>query len=242
MDIANSLKYIAISSTLVIFVMFNDKNMNPKLRFLTYLIYLLQFQTFLSAQPVEYPARQPDFEVNSFAQDSDGYVWFATSRGLARFNGSSYMTWNATDLEGGMPNDNVMSLMYGSEGTMWIGTECGLGYMADGIYSHNGEAVYNPVSSIKELDEEHILALGKDGLVKMTKDDLKAVAVYYSVGTSWLEHVLVADRGHVWFASSQNDSTYLYILDNDLEVINKTYLDRKLTDSERCIRRLLPDG
>ena len=78
MDIANSLKYIANSSILVIFVMFNIDRMNLKLRFLTYLIYLLQFQTFLSAQPLEYSIRQPDFEVNSFAQDNDGYVWLAT--------------------------------------------------------------------------------------------------------------------------------------------------------------------
>ena len=233
-DIANSLKYIANSSILVIFVMFNIDRMNQKLRFLTYLIYLLSFQAFLSAQPVEYSTRQPDFEVNSFAQDNDGYVWLATSRGLARFNGSSYMTWHATDVEGGMPNDNVMSLLYDSKGKLWIGTECGLGYMTDGKYSHTGEAVYNPISSIKELDEDHILALGKDGLVKFRKDDLRAEAVHYSIGTSWLEHVLVTDRGHVWFASSQNDSTYLYILDNDLEVINKTYMDTGLEVAGIC--------
>ena len=214
--------------------MFNIKRMNQKLRFLTYLIYLLQFQTFLAAQPVEYATRQPDFEVNSFGQDSDGYVWFATSRGLARFNGSSYMTWRATDVEGGMPNDNVMSLMYDSAGTMWIGTECGLGYMTGGRYSHTLEAVYNPISSIRELDEDHILVLGKDGLVKFRKDDLRADAVHYSIGTSWLEHVLVTDRGDVWFASSQNDSTYLYILDKDLEVINRTYLDTGLEVAGIC--------
>ena len=239
MDIANSLKNIANSSILVIFVMFNIKRMNRILLFLAYLIYLLSFSPFLSAQPVEYSTRQPDFEVNSFAQDSDGYVWLATSRGLARFNGSSYMIWRATDVEGGMPNDNVMSLLYDSEGTMWIGTECGLGYKTDGVYAHNGEAVYNPVSSIKELDEEHILALGKDGLVKMRKEDLETVDVHYSVGTSLLEHVLVTRKGEVWFASSRNDSTYLYVLNDSLDVRYEGYLGHDLSVAGICE---LPSG
>ena len=51
-------------------------------------------------------------EVHAFSQDSEGYVWIATSRGLARFNGTGYLTWNAGGNTGDLPNDKVMSLMY----------------------------------------------------------------------------------------------------------------------------------
>lgn len=109
-----------------------------KLCFLTSLIYLSSFLCILSAQTVTYSVRQPDFEVSAFAQDREGYVWVATSRGLARFNGSGYMTWNSTDETGGLPNDKILSLLYDGQDRMWVGTECGFGVMKDGIHTHNG--------------------------------------------------------------------------------------------------------
>jgi len=205
-----------------------------KLCFLTNLIYLSSFLCILSAQTTTYSVRQPDFEVSAFAQDKEGYIWVATSRGLARFNGSGYMTWNSTGETGGLPNDKILSLLYDGQDRMWVGTECGFGVMKDGIHTHNGEAVYNPITAIREMGDEHILALGKDGLVKMHKDGFRTAAVHYSPGTSWLEHILVTQRGDVWFACSSNDSTYLYILDGDLDVRAKTYLGKGLEVAGIC--------
>lgn len=213
--------------------------MKRKLCFLTNLIYLSFSICPALAQTSEYLFRQPDVEVNAFAQDAEGYIWMATSHGLARFDGSGYLTWTATKEEGGLQNDNVLSLLYDSDGTLWVGTECGYGYMNDGWFTHNGEAVYNPVSSVKEMDDSHILMLGKDGLVKFRKDDVSAVAVYSSVGTSWLENVLVTDKQEVWFISRSNDSTFVDVLDSDLRLKVHTYMGMNMEVSGLC---QLPDG
>ncbi|MGN1219770.1 MAG: two-component regulator propeller domain-containing protein [Candidatus Cryptobacteroides sp.] len=61
------------------------------------------------AQEVAYSVRQPSMEVNAFSQDSDGYVWIATSKGLARFNGSGYKIWYATNDDNGISNDVPLS-------------------------------------------------------------------------------------------------------------------------------------
>lgn len=95
---------------------------------MTYLIYLLFFLPGVFANELTYSDRQPDMEVHAFAQDNEGYIWIATSRGLARFNGTGYLTWSAGSNAGDLPNDKVMSLMYDGQDRMWIGTECGLGF------------------------------------------------------------------------------------------------------------------
>lgn len=210
-----------------------------KLCFLTYLTYLTSLLSGLSAQTAEYSLRQPATDVNSIVQDGQGYIWVATSQGLARYNGSGYTTWRATNAEGGLVNDNVISLMADDSGCLWIGTECGIGCMSDGVYSHNGEAIFNPITSIVETDDEHILALGKDGFVKFLKDGLRTAGAYHSVGTGWLEQIEVMSDGNVWFAKNSNDSTYLYILDRNLEPLRSDYIGNGVDVSGICG---LPDG
>lgn len=237
--IANSFKYIANSSIFTIFVMFKEFCMKRKLCFLTYLIYLLFCVSPTVAQTLDYNLCQPDMEVNSFIQDKDGYVWIGTSHGLSRFNGSGYLTWTASNEEGGLQNDNIMSLLYEDCGRMWVGTECGLCFMEEGFVTHTGEAVYNPVTSIHNMGEEHVLLLGKDGLIKFRKADMQAVAVYSSLGISWLEDVLVTDEQEVWFISHSNDSTYVNVLDSNLSLKAQSYMGMNIEVSGLC---QLPDG
>ena len=173
-------------------------------------------------------------EVNAFSQDDDGYVWMATSRGLARFNGSGYKVWYATNDDKGISNDNIMSICHDDSGCLWIGTECGVTYLDKEGFVNTGEAVYNPVSSIVEMDQDHILVLGKDGLVKFRKEGPTAVAVHSSLGTSWLEDIVVTSDNEVWFAKTLNDSTYLYVLDSDLKEKEVKYLSSGLNVAGIC--------
>ena len=208
--------------------------MRSYLCFLVIHVFLTTLTVHSMAQEIEYSVRQPSMEVNAFSQDADGYVWMATSKGLARFNGSGYKVWYATNDDKGISNDNIMSICHDDSGCLWIGTECGVTYLDKEGFVNTGEAVYNPVSSIVEMDQDHILVLGKDGLVKFRKEGPTAVAVHSSLGTSWLEDIVVTSDNEVWFAKTLNDSTYLYVLDSDLKEKEVKYLSSGLNVAGIC--------
>lgn len=68
-----------------------------------------------------------NLHINDFTQDSLGYMWIATSRGLNKYNGYEYIHYfhekgNASSL----PNDHVTSLFTDSRNLVWIGTNSGM--------------------------------------------------------------------------------------------------------------------
>ncbi|MGN1219771.1 MAG: two-component regulator propeller domain-containing protein [Candidatus Cryptobacteroides sp.] len=128
----------------------------------------------------------------------------------------------------------TMSLCHDGNGRLWIGTECGVTYLDKEGFVNTGAAVYNPVNSIVEMDSEHILFFGRDGLVKFRKEGLAPVAVHSSVGTSWLKNIVVTSENDVWFAKTLNDSTFLYVLDNDLKEKDVKYLAKGLDVAGIC--------
>lgn len=68
----------------------------------------------------------PQMSVMSIAQTPDGYMWFATRDGLARYDGYNFVTFREEDRNGALSNNEVTALCVGSTGDLWIGTRCGL--------------------------------------------------------------------------------------------------------------------
>lgn len=67
----------------------------------------------------------PDNGVNTVLQGLDGYLWVATQRGLARFDGQQFVVWDTANTPA-MGNDFCTRLAEDSEGNLWIGTRDGL--------------------------------------------------------------------------------------------------------------------
>ncbi|MDI9551596.1 MAG: response regulator [Bacteroidota bacterium] len=180
-----------------------------------------------TAQISEFSTRISNVHVNNIVQDKDGYIWFATANGLNRFNGTNYTVFHSTLSEGGLNNDNVFDIAFDSEGRLWYGSECGMGYWQGGRFYTFNDAVYNPVNRILELEPGYIVAMGRLGFIKFDANRLGRVEKgYYAAGVNSLENILVSDRHDVWFTRSINDSTYLDILDSNLEPIKEFALGK----------------
>ncbi len=66
----------------------------------------------------------PQNSVTSIAQTPDGYLWFGTMEGLARFDGTSFFTLNTRNTpQLGM--NYVLALFADQDSTLWIGTNGG---------------------------------------------------------------------------------------------------------------------
>lgn len=63
----------------------------------------------------------------SIAQTPDGYLWLATTKGLARFDGLKFTTLGFFEDKTGSPGKTFPEILFvDSKGTMWIGSSAGL--------------------------------------------------------------------------------------------------------------------
>lgn len=67
----------------------------------------------------------PQNSVHAIAQTSDGYLWFGTEEGLARFDGLHFRVYTHEKITG-LPSNYIRILAAGPGDTLWIGTDSGL--------------------------------------------------------------------------------------------------------------------
>ena len=63
----------------------------------------------------------PHNSIRAIAQTRDGYLWVATSDGLARFDGAGFTVFTAANTPG-LVEDRITALAAGGGGALWIGT------------------------------------------------------------------------------------------------------------------------
>lgn len=104
---------------------------------------MLQFFAFsllasllpLSA-PVESPVlseRISNRNIKSITEDSRGYIWIGTYRGLNRFNGREYRQYYFVDDDYGLPGNQAIDVFCDSRGRLWVVTTNGIAIYDAGL-------------------------------------------------------------------------------------------------------------
>jgi ligand-binding sensor domain-containing protein/signal transduction histidine kinase/CheY-like chemotaxis protein len=100
----------------------------------------------------------PDVQVQTILRSREGYLWVGTMRGLARFDGLHFTTFDrrTTPALGG---DSIWALLETRDGTLWVGALGGLSRYKDGRWT--------AVTRADGLGNEQITALreARDGSV-----------------------------------------------------------------------------
>jgi len=73
----------------------------------------------------------PHNSVNAILQTRDGYLWLATSDGLARFDGVHFTVFG---LQEGLPSLRTLALLEDRDGALWIGTGRGVCRLQNGQF------------------------------------------------------------------------------------------------------------
>ena len=68
----------------------------------------------------------------------DGTIWVAASDGLYRSHGYAWRRFTSAE---GLPSDHVRSLLYSSQGDLWVGTEAGAGIFDEEVRPARGARV-----------------------------------------------------------------------------------------------------
>ena len=95
--------------------------------------------------------------VNKTLQDKTGYLWFATDKGLFKFDGLVYKRFNAND---SLPDENVTALAEDSLGRVWAGFKNG----SISIIEKNVITPYEPAEGMPKVPISDIL-FDKDGVL-----------------------------------------------------------------------------
>ena len=69
--------------------------------------------------------------VNAIAEDSDGFIWIGTYRGLNKFDVHDYHQYFCADDKTGLPDNRINDLYRSSDGTFWVATGNGVALKND---------------------------------------------------------------------------------------------------------------
>src|SRR5579859_6433018 len=67
----------------------------------------------------------PQDSIQALAQSREGYIWLGTFRGLARFDGVRFQTFDPQNTLA-LKSPSITALLAANDGSMWIGTAGGL--------------------------------------------------------------------------------------------------------------------
>jgi len=120
----------------------------------------------------------PQNSVNDIDQDRNGYIWFATQVGVARYDGFEFEYFQSAD---GLADNFVNCMLMAEDGRIWFGTEGGLsvfdGELFSSFYESDG-LVSNYVDKLLEDKDGNIWVGTAYGLSILTEDSI----VTYSKG------------------------------------------------------------
>lgn len=82
------------------------------------LLFVLFCGSLFSQEQIRYTTKQglPSNHIYDIAQDQEGFMWFATNRGLVKFDGESFRTFTIKD---GLPNNDTWLLETDLKGRLW---------------------------------------------------------------------------------------------------------------------------
>jgi ligand-binding sensor domain-containing protein len=83
--------------------------------------------------------------INAVSVDNTGTVWIGAERGLSRFDGARFSTWNSAQ---GLPGERVLWVLPARDGRLWLGYTTGVARMSRGARRSSSRSVTSGVSRI----------------------------------------------------------------------------------------------
>ncbi len=152
----------------------------------------------------------PSKNVQAVFQDSEGWMWFGTDKGVARFNGADFKSSSVvgSGLEQ-LAGEDIRSIAEDRNGTMWIATARGVRRIAK-----NGDEA-GPAFDVREPRQLLVDSGGAvwlttaDGLLQFDGRDLTALA--HSQELRDVDALAEDEGGRIWLAAAGG----LWILDGE---------------------------
>lgn len=148
----------------------------------------------------------PDNLVSAIAQTTDGFLWVGTRGGLARFDGSKFVNYNAQNTAA-LKNSVITALCAGSDGGLWIGTDGGgLIRLKDGIFSQftmtNGLAG-DEIEVIYESRDGSLWIGTNHGMSRMDHGTIRTYTTHDGLLSDAVRSIYEDRDGNLWIATEK---------------------------------------
>ena len=148
----------------------------------------------------------PEETVQAMQLTPDGYLWIGTTGGLARFDGSRFLTFSRSTTPA-LTENSVFSLLAARDGTLWLGTEGGgLLHYDHGVFQTYGAQQGLTDGFVRSVieDGQGYLWVGTDnGLFRMQNGKAERVDTS-QFAPSLAVHSIYQDREHrIWVGGSK---------------------------------------
>jgi ligand-binding sensor domain-containing protein/AraC-like DNA-binding protein len=142
--------------------------------------------------------------VMDITQTPDGYLWFGTYDGLARFDGLKFETFGFSQFSGSR-NEAITSLYVDRNETLWVGRFLGLGWHRDGkfdVVTESDGLPGKPISAIVEdMNGRILVGVYDDGLYRLDGTKFKKFEAPGVFNGKQISAVLEDSRGILWICA-----------------------------------------
>jgi ligand-binding sensor domain-containing protein len=163
-------------------------------------------------------------QVRSVCQDSEGYIWIATWKGLQRYDGYRFLTYKA-DLHNpdALQSDEISTIFEDSRHRLWIGTDKGAPYLFNRVtgkfYNFNAHVdnKSNAIAGVWKFLEDSkgsIWITGKTGIFKLNSisHEFESQSAQLGLSEKLVSAQFANDQhGNIWFITT--DGLKYYNLD-----------------------------
>jgi ligand-binding sensor domain-containing protein len=145
----------------------------------------------------------PSSSVSSIVQTQDGYIWFGTYSGLARFDGVRFTVFDSNS--GKLPHNEVVSLLATKDGALWIGTTGGAARYFQGRFEAFGANRGLPEAAVGPFTESggRIFAVVQNhGIYRLEDGRFRPFGPAGLSAMSQLQSLQPAPGGGIWVAGN----------------------------------------
>ena len=170
--------------------------------------------------------------IMDMAEDSEGYLWFGTDKGLYRYNGSVYKTFFAGTDGSSLTSDFVLSLCADTNDRLWVGTDGGINLIRKGKVERPSPNEMNYVFHLINYSDSTLLYASQDAFFLYNKETglSRQVIQHPDVGHS-TEFCLADD--YLWIASATHRN-HILVYDDAFEEVRSISFPEQVRVSAIC--------
>ncbi|NIM18044.1 MAG: helix-turn-helix domain-containing protein [Candidatus Aminicenantes bacterium] len=149
----------------------------------------------------------PQNTIHNIVQDSKGYLWLGTDRGIVRFDGFSFRTFDTSTISA-IKNNSILSLLLSQDGSLWIGTYGGgiIRYRKGNFKNYSQkEGLPNPFINAIAEDDQHNTWFGTtgDGVIRFNGKTFTTITDADGLSYNIVTSLCYDNRGKLWVGTER---------------------------------------
>jgi diguanylate cyclase (GGDEF)-like protein len=148
----------------------------------------------------------PQNSVNAIDHTRDGYFWFGTQEGLARFDGLHTEVFDTIHYKG-LKDNYIQDLAAARDGSLWIGSRSGLTRYKDGIFETYLSAT-SPINTVVEGADGTIWVGSLNGLYAVKGHAIRHFTTADGLPANVISAITVSGDGTLWVGTRKGIASY----------------------------------